>query len=186
MTHQEDTKRNTPGLLRVLVYGTLKRGMWNHERFCAGALSIEEAVVRGRLYATDCGLPVLQVPEADILAHGTADPCADVATQARFDAELAQHPDPRAKGRTRRGWGLVRGELMTFDDPEERLPRLDRLEGYRPGSPSLYNRVLVPVFSDGASMVAWAYVGGEDLRRTPRHLLHARSWSADRPSRNRW
>ena len=182
MTSQVGTKRNTNDLLRVFVYGTLKRGMWNHERFCAGALSIEEAVVRGRLYETDCGLPVLHVPEADILAQGTADPCADVAVQARFDAEMAQHPDLRAKGRTRRGWGLVRGELMTFDDPEERQPRLDRLEGYRPGSPSLYNRVLVPVFSDGAPAAAWAYVGGEDFDKMPLRLLRVPSWSAGRLS----
>lgn len=182
MTNQDGAKRNTPGLLKVFVYGTLKRGMWNHERFCAGAISIEDAVVRGRLYEMDCGLPVLQVPEADILAHGTADPCADVAAQARFEAEMAQRPDPRAKGRTRRGWGLVRGELMTFDDPEERLPRLDRLEGYRPGGSSLYNRVLVPVFSDGAPAAAWAYVGGEDLDRMPLRLLRAPSWSAGHPS----
>lgn len=182
MTNQDHTKRNTPGFLKVFVYGTLKRGMWNHERLCAGAVSIEEAMVRGRLYETDCGLPVLQVPGADILARGTADPCADVATQARFEAEMAQHPDPRAKARTRRGWGLVRGELMTFDDPEERLPRLDRLEGCRPGSPSLYNRVLVPVFSDGAPAAAWAYVGGKDIRRMPLRLLRASSWSEGRPS----
>ncbi len=158
MTNQDGAKPNTPGLLRVLVYGTLKRGMWNHERFCAGALSIEEAVVRGRLYEMDCGLPVLQVPGADILAHGSADPCADVAVQARFEAEMAQHPGPRARGRTRRGWGLVRGELMTFDDPEERLPRLDRLEGFHPDGPSLYSRVLVPVFVEGKEVPAWAYL----------------------------
>lgn len=165
MTNQDDAKPNTPGLLRVFVYGTLKRGMWNHEGFCAGAVSIEEAVVCGRLYEMDCGLPVLQVPEADILAHGTADPCADVVAQARFEAEMAQHPDPRARGRTRRGWGLVRGELMTFEDPEERLPRLDRLEGYHPGGPSLYRRVLVPVFTDHEPVPAWAYVADQGLRR---------------------
>jgi gamma-glutamylcyclotransferase (GGCT)/AIG2-like uncharacterized protein YtfP len=158
MMHQEDAKRNTPCLLKVFVYGTLKRGMWNHERFCAGAVSIEEAVVRGRLYEMDCGLPVLQVPEADILVHGTADPRADAATQARFEAEMAQHPDQGAKGRTRRGWGLVRGQLMTFDDPEERLPRLDRLEGFRPDGPSLYNRVLIPVLLSEARLTAWAYM----------------------------
>lgn len=165
MTCQDDAKRNTNDLLRVFVYGTLKRGMWNHERFCAGALTIEEAVVSGRLYEMDCGLPVLQVPEADILAHGSADPRADVGTQACLEAEMAQHPDLRGKGLTRRGWGLVRGELMTFDDPAERLPRLDRLEGFRPGGPSLYRRVLVPVFTGDRPVPAWAYVAGYGLRR---------------------
>lgn len=157
MTCQDDAKRNTRDPLRVFVYGTLKRGMWNHERFCAGAVSIKEAVVRGRLYEMDCGLPVLQVPEADILAHGTADPCADVAAQTRFEAEMAQHPDQGAKGRTRRGWGLVRGELITFDDPEERLPRLDQLEGYRPGGLGLYIRVLVPTAIRANTCTAWLY-----------------------------
>ncbi len=158
MTYKDDAKSHTSGLLRLFVYGTLKRGLWNHDRFCAGAVSIEEAVVRGRLYETESGLPVLQVPGADILAHGTAAPCADVATQARFEAEAAQHPNLRAKGHTRRAWQLVRGELMTFDDPEERLPRLDRLEGFRPGQSSLYKRVLLPVLSHEKAVPAWAYV----------------------------
>jgi len=157
MTCQDDAKLNTPGLLRLFVYGTLKRGMWNHERFCAGAVSIEEAVVRGRLYEMESGLPVLQVPGADILAYGTADPCADVATQAHFEAEADQRPDLRAKGRTRRGWGLVHGELITFDDPEDRLPRLDRLEGFHPGGPSFYRRILLETSCGGNVIQAWAY-----------------------------
>ena len=87
-TSQPDTK--TPGAsLRLFVYGTLKQGYWNHERFCRGVLSVEEAVVRGRLYELPSGIPVLEVPEADVLAYGTADPLADVATQARLAAEFA-------------------------------------------------------------------------------------------------
>ena len=42
------------------------------------------------------GPPVLEVPEAAVLAHGTADPLADVATQARLAAEFAAcaaHPE---------------------------------------------------------------------------------------------
>ncbi|HOV76239.1 MAG TPA: gamma-glutamylcyclotransferase [Candidatus Hydrogenedentes bacterium] len=158
MTNQDDAKRNTSGHLRLFAYGSLKRGFWNHERFCAGAVSIEEAVVRGRLYETTSGLPVLQVPEAEILANGTAAPCADVATQARFEAEMAQHPDLHAKGHTLRGWRLVRGELMAFDDPQERLPGLDRLEGFRPGHSFLYRRVLLPVLGREKAEPAWAYV----------------------------
>jgi len=174
MKDQEDAKLNTPGLLRIFVYGTLKRGMWNHERFCARAISIEEAVVRGRLYEIGSGLPVLQVPEPDILAHGTADPRADVATQARFTAEMAQRSDLRAKGRTRRGWTLVRGELMTFDDPKERLPRLDRLEGFRADNASLYYRVLVPTMLMDNPVPAWTYVAGEHLLNLCRRSIS--SW----------
>ena len=38
---------------------------------------MEEAVVRGRLYEYPSGIPVLEVLQADVLAHGTADPLAD-------------------------------------------------------------------------------------------------------------
>jgi len=156
MTNQDDAKRNTSGMLRVLVYGTLKRGFANHDNFCYNAVDIQPATVCGRLY--DLGsFPALEVPEDSILADGTADPCADVATQACFTAEAAQHPGPRAKGRTRRGWGLVHGELMTFDDPEDRLPRLDRLEGFHPGGPSFYRRVLLETSCKGNVIQAWAY-----------------------------
>lgn len=46
-TNPEDSPETT---LRLFVYGTLKRGYWNHQRFCAQARSIEPAVVWGRLY----------------------------------------------------------------------------------------------------------------------------------------
>jgi hypothetical protein len=35
--------------------GTLKRGFWNHDRFCWGVLAVEDAVVRGRLFETPSG-----------------------------------------------------------------------------------------------------------------------------------
>lgn len=165
-TPRKNTNRNdSPGpVINLFVYGTLKRGFPNHDRFCRNAIDIQPATVWGCLY--DLGAyPALEVPEQSILAHGTADSLADAATQARFNAEAAQHPDLRAKGRTRRGWGLVHGELMAFEDPEERLPRLDRLEGFHPGGPSLYRRVLMPAITGDESVPAWAYVAGEDLRR---------------------
>ena len=181
MTYQDDAKRNTSGMLRVLVYGTLKRGFANHDRFCHNAVDVQPATVCGRLY--DLGsFPALEVPEETILAYGTADPCADVATQERFEAEAAQHPDLRAKGCKRRGWGLIRGELMTFDDAAERLPRLDRLEVFHPGGPSLYRRVLVPVFTGDEPAPAWAYVAGENLGRMCSRPLKSGHWDTERQS----
>ena len=60
------------------------------------------------------------------------------------------------------------GDLLTFDDPESRLPAVDCLEGFRPGGPSLYRRVLVP-FTVGESLeMAWLYtvaVAGIKRRR---------------------
>lgn len=166
MNPNEPPKENTTGLLRLFVYGTLKRGYWNHERFCRGVLSVEEAVVRGRLYELPSGIPVLEVPEADVLAHGTADPLADVATQARLAAEFAAraaHPELGENDAPGGRWGPVYGELLTFDDPETRLPAIDRLEGFLPDGPSLYRRVLVPASTRGRRVLVWLYVRGAGL-----------------------
>ena len=177
MTPKETPRKNTnrndsPGpVITLFVYGTLKRGFPNHDRFCRNALDIQPATVWGRLY--DLGsFPALEVPEETILAHGTDDACADVATQARFEAEVAPHPDLRAKGHTRRGWGLIRGELMTFDDPAERLPRLDRLEGFRPSQASLYTRVLVPVIFAVSIQPVWLYC----MKSVPRGRHIGETW----------
>ncbi len=48
---------------------------------------------------------------------------------------------------------------MTFDDPEDRLPALDSLEGYAPGEESLYERVLIPVEVACEVILAWTYRG---------------------------
>lgn len=95
MSPDESLKENTQGMLRLFVYGTLKRGFWNHDRFCRGVLDVREAVVRGCLSEMHSGIPVLQVPDGDILANGTADPLADVATQARLSEQMASHTPNR-------------------------------------------------------------------------------------------
>jgi len=135
--------------LNLFFYGTLKRGHANHGLFCRGYSSVEGATVRGRLYHLSSGYPALVVPEADIHATGTADPIHDASEQQRLDPAGVYRSDG----------ALVFGELFVFDDPEERLPALDRLEGFDPGRASLYRRVLIPAeTSRGASVLAWAYV----------------------------
>ena len=166
MNPAESSKANTSGMLRLFVYGTLKRGFWNHDRFCRGVLAVEDAVVRSRLFETPSGIPVLQVPEEDILAVGTTAPLADVATQARLAAlarDPGSTPDRLPKNATCAPWGAVYGELLTFNDPETRLPAIDRLEGFRPGGLCLYSRVLVPVRTNGAGLPAWIYVAGSSI-----------------------
>jgi gamma-glutamylcyclotransferase (GGCT)/AIG2-like uncharacterized protein YtfP len=89
------------------------------------------------------------VPREDLRAIGTADPIHDALEQRRLDLTGVYRADGT----------LVYGELFTFDDPEERLPALDRLEGFDPSRPSLYRRVLIPTeTSGGAVVLAWAYV----------------------------
>ena len=118
MNPDEPLKENAQGMLRLFVYGTLKRGFWNHDRFCRGLLDIQEAEVRGCLYERQSGIPVLQVPDGDVLAHGSSDVLADVATQARLSEQLASYPKPTLKSATVGDWGRVYGELLTFNDPD--------------------------------------------------------------------
>ena len=185
MNPTEPSNANTNGMLRLFVYGTLKRGFWNHDRFCRGVLTVEDAVVRGRLFETSSSIPVLQVPEEDILAVGTTNPLADVATQAHVTARMS-NPEPTPDRLPNKGtgapWGPVYGELLAFDDPENRLPAIDRLEGFHPGSQSLYSRVLVPVCMDRERrLTAWAYVAGRSiLPRDLRQLKEVSVWNPDR------
>ena len=153
---RESPKENALNLLRLFVYGTLKRGYWNHDPFCEGVLQVRDARIRGRLYEGP-GFPLLEVPDEDILAYGTADPLADVATQARLSGQVRSFPGPVPESATTGAWGVVYGELLIFDDPESRLPAIDRLEGFRPGGSCLYRRVLVSVTVNGACELAWVY-----------------------------
>ena len=176
---------------RFFVYGTLKRGFWNHDRFCRGVLDIREAEVRGRLYEMHSGILVLKVPDGDVLAHGTSDVLADlsacnaqagVAAQSRLSEELASYPEPVQQSATAGDCGPVYGELLTFDDPETRLPAIDRLEGFSPEGRCFYRRVLFPVsIIRGSFTVAWVYVGEEALNtQTHWQLKDIEEWNPER------
>ena len=136
--------------LVMFFYGTLKRGERNHERFCGGALHVEEGTVRGEVYDLPFGYPALVVPREYIHAYGTADFARDVEEQWR----LGRGPVPLMEG------PRVFGEIFAFDDPESRLPALDRLEGFDPSDGSShYRRVLLPIETyEGSVLLAWAYV----------------------------
>jgi len=135
--------------LIMFFYGTLKRGERNYERYCSGALRIEEAAVRGELYDVLVGYPALVVPEDSIHAFGTGDPVRDAEEQRRLGrGQVHSLQGPR-----------VFGEIFAFDDPELRLPAIDQLEGFDPADASShYRRVLLPVETKaGSSLLAWAY-----------------------------
>ena len=138
-----------PSRFDLFVYGTLKRGQRNHDRFCNGVLAVQEATVLGRLYDLPLGFPALAVPRENVIGTGTMDYPADAERQRRVPANLEALP----------GWDTVHGELLSFDDPEERLPALDGLEGFRPGEQSFYTRVLIPatLLETGTTVSVWAY-----------------------------
>jgi gamma-glutamylcyclotransferase (GGCT)/AIG2-like uncharacterized protein YtfP len=136
--------------LVMFFYGTLKRGERNHERFCGGALRVEDGSVRGEVYDLPFGYPALVVPGESIHAFGTGDFARDAEEQWR----LGRRPVLLMEG------PRVFGEIFAFDDPESRLPALDRLEGFDPtDASSHYRRVLLPVeTNEGSVLLAWAYV----------------------------
>ena len=106
--------------------------------------------MRGDLYDVHLGYPALVVPEESIYAFGTGDFRRDAEEQQRLGhGQVPSVDGPR-----------VFGEIFAFDDPESRLPALDRLEGFdRADASSHYRRVLLPVeANDGSALLAWAYV----------------------------
>lgn len=149
--------------LRVFVYGTLKRGLSNHSPLCDGAESIVPARVWGRLYDLPAGYPAVVIPDAAVLACGTASPRADVVTQHRTTVpESPCCPDfVRPDG----DWDEVWGEVLTFPDAEAALPGLDLLEEFSPdlSQPCLYQRVLVPVVSADGVSATWIYTMGDPV-----------------------
>jgi gamma-glutamylcyclotransferase (GGCT)/AIG2-like uncharacterized protein YtfP len=160
-TNREDSAGLT---VSVFVYGTLKRGFANHDRFCCTAIDIKPATVWGRLY--DLGAyPALEVPEESILAHGTTDPLADAAaTQARHAARM---PACASNAPPPGDWDLIHGELITFPNPARHLPPLDYLEGFCPGGTSLYQRVLAPTRCALRTFQAWIYVMRKPVEGAP-------------------
>ena len=147
----------------MFFYGTLKRGQRNHS-YCHGALRVRYAAVRGSLYDLPVGYPALVVYDQDVLAVGTAD--------HRRDAEQSSRRSHPSEGPSLEQ-PVVFGELYTFDDAEERLPALDRLEEFVPqDSSSPYTRVLIPARThDGRATLAWSYVA---QRPAGRHLPDGR------------
>lgn len=154
-------------LFRLFVYGTLKRGYWNHEAYCSSAVSVEEATVRGRLYELPSGIPLLEVPDGDILAVGTDDLAADVRVQESVGAPSVS--------RDLSGWYTVHGEIVTFDNAALHVPPIDRLESFRPGRFSLYIRVLVSASTASEdSVAAWCYIASPQALRTATPIRECR------------
>jgi gamma-glutamylcyclotransferase (GGCT)/AIG2-like uncharacterized protein YtfP len=156
--------------LRIFVYGTLKRGFSNHQRYCHGLLHAEPAYLVGKLFKLTARIPVLTIPDKHILAFGSGDIDTDLQQQEKMESFLrlgSSSAEERASMASIPGdpWRKVQGELLFFDDPEIRLPSMDFLEDFRPGFPSTYNRVLVSVvLPDGSKTAAWTYIAGFDTR----------------------
>ena len=137
--------------IHIFVYGTLKRGYRYHQQYCAHAESIKTAAVWGRLYKLAAGYPALIVPESRILANGTANIVADARALERHLQPDFKHPGG--------DWDLIEGEIVTFSDPLHDLPPIEKLEGFRPGRFSEYQRVMVAARTEGGTLPVWTYDG---------------------------
>jgi gamma-glutamylcyclotransferase (GGCT)/AIG2-like uncharacterized protein YtfP len=99
-------------------------------------LDVREATARGRLYDLPFGFPALVVPKEDVRAEGTSDYPTDAWESGPSPGLCIPKAHP--------GWDVIHGEILTFGDPGSGCHPLDGLEGYRPGEPSLYRRILIP------------------------------------------
>jgi gamma-glutamylcyclotransferase (GGCT)/AIG2-like uncharacterized protein YtfP len=159
-------------LLRLFVYGTLKRGGRNYRRFCARSVSVSSATVWGRLYLLSQGFPALELAEESILAKGTAHPHID--TFRLMQRQKARLPFDRPLG----DWGLIRGELIVFANPMRDLPPIDCLEGFYPNRISLYQRVMIVVQSRHRLVTAWTYCMEhiDDMQDSKKQRIMAGRW----------
>ena len=115
---------------RVFVYGTLKRGLANHDRIFYGhEIKISKAWTSGNLYDTGWGFPAM-------------------ISGQRSEEEVEAQTDRK-----------VHGELIEFED-DKLLEKLDRLEGFiQEGSnANFYDRIERSIHCENGELKAWVYV----------------------------
>lgn len=68
------TLTDTPMLLSVFLYGTLKRDFYNHDDYCRGFVECQSATIAGQLRIPSSeAYPYLTVPDTIILVRGSED-----------------------------------------------------------------------------------------------------------------
>ena len=153
-------------MLRLFVYGTLKSGQSRHHLLAAQAERVEPAQVWGHLYHLPAGYPMLVVPSQSVLATGTSDPHTDLVVQRHFattsyDYQRFAAPDGDE-------WAPIEGEVISLSEGTL-LTAIDHYEGFAPGGPSLYARVLVPTWGP-STLPAWTYVAADGLPTSARRI----------------
>ena len=156
-------------MLRLFVYGTLKSGQARHHLLAAQART-EPAQVCGQLYHLPAGYPMLVVPPQSVLATGTSDPHADLVVQNQFATRVENRQGLAEPFRDE--WDAIEGEVIALSEASL-LKAIDRYEGFAPGEPSLYVRVLVPTWGHSTAP-AWTYVTTNGLPQRARRI--GNSW----------
>jgi gamma-glutamylcyclotransferase (GGCT)/AIG2-like uncharacterized protein YtfP len=82
---------NFSGLVRVFVYGTLKPGEANYQKYCAGkVVNAECATTRGQLFALSVGYPAMTLGDSQV--YGYLLSFADLRILSRLDELEDYHP----------------------------------------------------------------------------------------------
>jgi gamma-glutamylcyclotransferase (GGCT)/AIG2-like uncharacterized protein YtfP len=151
------------------LYGTLRPGGAQHGLVSPYVVTALPARAWGRLYHVAAGCyPALEIPESAVLADGSATPSADAETSSF----LGNARVVRASG----DWDWVLGDWVVLRQPDQCVPVLDDYEGYCPGGPSLYRRVLIAVETAQGAAYAWVYTKSPESG--DRRLLSG-SWSPE-------
>ena len=153
-------------MLRLFVYGTLKSGQSRHHLLAERADRIERAQVWGQLYHLPAGYPMLVVPSQSVLATGSSDPNGDLVVQRHFATRTNDHQ--RFAASDGGEWGPIEGEVISLAEISL-LPAIDRYEGFAPGGPSLYSRVLVSAWGP-STLPVWTYVAADRLPANARRI----------------
>lgn len=146
--------------LQVFVYGTLKRGGRNFERYCREVVSIEHAAVRGRLFhLLEWNCPMLEIAPEAVLHQGSHNYQSDLSLQIESSQRLTRgevefSPPPG-------DWDVISGEILIFEETGP-LAGLDQLEKFNPGGPSNYHRVLTVTANEPAIPI-WVYIAAGPL-----------------------
>jgi hypothetical protein len=102
-------------------------------------VAVEDAIVRGRLFETSSRIPVLLVPEEEILAVGTINPLADVTTKAHVTARVFNPeptPDRLPKKGTGAPWAPCSGSFLPSTTPRPAFPPSTAWKGFTPAVPA--------------------------------------------------
>ncbi len=136
----------------LFLYGTLRPGGRNYMLLADYVIETTPARVWGELRHLPAGYPGMNVPEAKILARGTARP--------EDDADRCHTTEIPDCGPAAGDWGWVLGDIVLLKNPRHVMPLLDHYEGFQPASKkeSLYERVLVGLLTDKGPTVAWTYI----------------------------
>ena len=128
--------------LKLFVYGSLKRYEFNWHVIADGVKSCRPAWLTGSMFLRHDGYPALVTQENEPRL-GSREYAADLALSLSA-AGTADGP-------------RVYGELLELNPGALWIERLDQFEGYFPGAPSEYLRMLVAVRVEEGWESAWTY-----------------------------